>query len=312
VYSAEKIPKPPECALIALKPACRHASRQPIDSENKYIAWMYRKARKDIIPDAADFHTRASQSLNVREKFSELGSVKESNFYDLIALVVKEPFDMGDKITLWISDFTENAAFYNHPALASNIASLADGDPYGYCTKKLSTGSGWGGPYGKRSMQITCYEPHASFLRSEASSGKWLSLRNVQIKYGSNANNLEGFLRDDRYKFGKKTQVEILDPTNDDPENINDRLKGAIRRRRDYEKSKKKQLREIMSVSDEKYNKRKATEEPTERTLNSRARRAQARAKIYKKVEEYDKNAEKALNLNEQGSNFNACLSIAH
>ena len=50
----------------------------------------------------------ASQSVNVKNKFSLLKSLEPNRFSDIIVQVVKEPYDEGDRMTLWVTDYTEN------------------------------------------------------------------------------------------------------------------------------------------------------------------------------------------------------------
>lgn len=187
-------------------------------------------------------------SLNVKKKSCELQDVEDGKFADIIAQIVRDPYDSGDKVCLWISDYTENSSFF-HFSYKGNDGQA--GDPYGYGAGLLggSKKTEWSGPFGKRSMQVTCFDPHASVIRASGlCNGSWVQLRNVQIKWGHNGSNLEGYLREDRAAHGPKINVTRLDPT-EDPGEISPLLKDAIRRKRDYEKSKKHQLKDIAEAA---------------------------------------------------------------
>jgi hypothetical protein len=228
------------------------------------------------------------QSLNVRRKFSELKDIKEGSFYDFLVQLVKDPFDCGGRVTIWISDYTEHDAFHNFEYREATSAPSACGDEYGY-TSKYSVkrpDSEWPGPYGKRSLQLTCYEPHASFLLNNTKIGSWIWLRNVQVKYGNNSKNLEGFLREDQ-RFGLgKINVDLVGNLKEDPENIDPRLKECLRRKRNYEKSKKQQLHQLEKAVI--HRKRKAEDHDLSHKLaqakkknkNSRQRRKEHRAQL--------------------------------
>lgn len=242
------------------------------------MSWLYHNVEKERIPTKEEFQVQTIQSRNVRKKFCELKEVRDGNFHDLIVQVVQPPLSRGDKVTLYVSDYTENHAFRHYSWIGQSEDGGRDGDPYGYTSGKAhkSALTDWTGPYGKQTLQITCYEPHASFIERNVKDGNWVRLRNVQIKFGSNNANLEGFLREDRNSYATKLSVEVLDPQ-EDPENINCELKNALRRKRDYEKDKKAQLREMRS-GDQTGKKRPATDQPGEKRLNAKQRRRHQRA----------------------------------
>lgn len=250
---------------------------------------MFHGVDKSLVPNEAEFEVMQMQSANVKNKFKLLKDAKDGEFVDLVVQVVKEPFDMGDKFTLWVTDFTDNPGFFHYTFGGVSAYEGQPGDPYGYGAKydKSKSSNDWQGPFGKKSMQITCWEPHASAIREHSiSTGNWLSLRNLQIKFGHSGSNLEGFLREDRGAYGSKINITPLNPLLDS-ENINPNLKEALRRKRDYEKTKKSQLREI-SAAAEAGQKRKARQaldaqsKPKEFTHKapSKARRDAKRAKM--------------------------------
>ncbi|KAG6357123.1 hypothetical protein INS49_015000 [Diaporthe citri] len=250
VYAARQIPRSgsSQSASGALRNPSRHVSRKPGDKEHEYVTWLYDTIDKQYIPDREDFSARAELSKNVRDRFSVLADVQDRMFADLIVQVVRNPFDLGDKVSLWASDWTENASFFHKtddsPDWTDGMP-VRDGDPYGYTSKfKKPTEPGdtdgkWYGPLGKLSIQLTCWEPHADFIRDQVEIGTWVYLQKVQIGYGHNSTNLEGFLRGEREysNFSDKIKVQILDPQADS-EKIDPRLRDAIRRKRDYEKGR--------------------------------------------------------------------------
>lgn len=246
-YAASKIPRLPDTAQVALAPAPERDSYVPSHEENHYVSYFSHKIDKDDVPDEHTFRARAEQSLNVKEKFSELKDVRDGKFYDLIVQAVKEPYDGGaGNLTLYVSDYTENPSFFHKTWDGLEGLGQGGGDPFGYTSHNASTLKDWAGPYGKMSIQITCYEPHAGIIRSEVTSGSWVQLRNVQIKYGRDGQFLEGFMREDRGVAGTKISVDVLKAT--DRDTIDPRLLRAIGRCRDYHKKKKQQIKEIKAA----------------------------------------------------------------
>lgn len=289
VYAARQIPRlgSSQSASGALRSPSRRASRMPGDKEHEYVTWLYGTIDKQYIPDQEDFSARAELSTKVRDRFSLLADVQDRMFADLIVQVVRQPFDLGDKVCLWASDWTENASFFHKtddsPDWTDGMP-VRDGDPYGYTSKfKKPTDHGeadrkWHGPLGKRSIQLTCWEPHADFIRDHVEIGTWVHLRKVQIGYGHNSTNLEGFLRGEKEysNFSDKIKVQILDPQAD-PEKIDPRLRDAIRRKRDYDKKR---------GHPKGGPKRKAEESlPKDNTNTRRAAKRAAKQKAFEEVE---------------------------
>lgn len=250
LYSASQIPSPPEGALKALRPQPRKTTHSPGQPIHEYVSNFYHSIDKSCIPSEVEFQDIKAKSIAVNEKFKELKDVRTDTFVDVIVQLVRQPYDTGDRITLWISDFTENDSFF-HFAWKGPVLADKSAEPDGYeSAMPYGSGSGgeWKGPYGKRSMQVTCFDPHTAIIREQGLSfGSWVMLRNLQIKYGRNAANLEGFLREDRGSSGLKiniTQMDITDTESPDP-----RLKETIRRKRNYEELKQAQMQQAFSAA---------------------------------------------------------------
>lgn len=289
----------------ALKQTVGKGTGHTTDQQDSYALWMFNAIDKTYVPDRESLAARAEQSLNIRDKFTLLRDVKDQKFADLIGQVVKEPFEYGDFVGLWLSDYTENSAFFNKIKDAEDSAKEDQtgrtGDPYGYMDKFHNNradslgrdqDSRWIGPYGKRSIQITSWEPHAQFIRDHVKIGDWVHLRNVQIGFGHNATNLEGFLREDRV-FPSRVYVKVFD-LDEDREAIDQRLKDALRRKRDFERTS--------NGSATTAAKRKA-EEPAQKA-NTRSKRSEKRRKRQQMEQELRAKQEADLNLHELGSCF--------
>ncbi|KAK2602072.1 hypothetical protein N8I77_008639 [Diaporthe amygdali] len=303
VYAAQQIPRSgsSQSASGALRPPSRPVARNPGDKEHEYVTWLYDHIDRQYIPDQEDFSARAELSRNIRDRFSLLADVQDRMFADLVVQVVREPFDLGDKICLWVSDWTENVRFFHRTDDSPDWTDgtpVRDGDPYGYTSKfkkpvdPVEVEGKWRGPSGKRSLQLTCWDPHADVIRDQVELGTWLHLRKVQIGYGHNSTNLEGFLRGERQysNFSDKINVQILDPQADG-EKIDPRLRDAIRRKRDYEKEK---------GPTKGAHKRNAEESPQkDNTKTRRATKRAARQKAHEQVEERESKEQLIPDLND-------------
>jgi hypothetical protein len=274
VYVASKIPKPPKSARIALVAGPKRDSHAPTAAEEAYVSHIHHAIDKYRLPDEHEFQQRAAQSLNVKRKFSLLKDVKEGGFYDLVVQVARDPYAGVDCVTLYVSDYTENPHF--HPQVWQGFIEAVSegGDPYGYTSGSVALPKkDWVGPYGKMSIQLTCFEPHATYIRDEVRAGQWVALRNVQIKHGRDGQFLEGFMREERNVSNTRINVQILEAKDGD---VDADFKEAVRRWRDYDKKKKKQIKAAQAAG----LKRKASlpSEQEQRPLNTSERRKRRRA----------------------------------
>ncbi|GAB0137349.1 hypothetical protein EsDP_00005620 [Epichloe bromicola] len=279
VFNAARIPKTGADASKAMRPTTRsQTSRRPNRAESEFVSVLYGSINKERLPTASEFETMKLNSTNVKKKFSELKDVQDNKFVDTVAQIVREPYDLGDKITLWVSDYTENPLFYQHQLMGGKGQQT---DPFGYTTRSGASlsKSEWSGPFGKLSMQVTCFEPHASVIRDEKLTvGMWVSLRNLQIKYGHNMTNLEGYLREERGTQCNK--INISQEFTHDSETTRTEVKNALRRKLHYERTKRTQIKEITEAATAGAKRRADLGLDGERAskLNAKARRNLKRA----------------------------------
>ncbi|GAP84120.2 putative telomere-binding alpha subunit central domain-containing protein [Rosellinia necatrix] len=293
LYSAPDIPRPPRSAIDALRPP--YSTRKLGDIEHEYVSWLYHHTDKDSVPHVATFQKLVDQSRKLRDKFCRLEDVVDSKFCDVIVNVVKAPFDQVDKTTLWVSDYTENDGFHKFIWNGAKGLEGRDGDPHGYLDTHSHTATNWAGPFGRRSMQVTCFGSHASQVKSDVQLGHWIRIRNLRIKFGNSGLNLEGVLHEDRDI--NRRQFDILKW--DEGEDCDLHLKEAIRRKVEYEKLKKKQLKQFAeNEGGEATGTKRKTDNNEEPKTNSKIRRKEKRVVAIKKAEEQDRQAEERLGLN--------------
>ncbi|KAG9243189.1 hypothetical protein BJ878DRAFT_424199 [Calycina marina] len=257
-------------------------------------------------PSTEEFEKKVNQTLAVKDKFSLLKDVKAEKYYNIIVEVIRI-YD-SNPVTLYVSDYTAHSEFYDNAWKSEVATSMGrDGDKYGYIKPKPKdrTTNFWPGPYGKLSIQLTAFHPHADYAREAVKLNQWLLLRNVQMRCGKMGGCLEAFLRTD----GDKVNIEILQAS-DQPEENDARWKEAVRRKRDYwksfERQKEKYDREIAEA--EAGMKRKASEELENQPLNSKMRRKLKRDAGYNKAALVDAKVTEKLDLNENGMYLNDCL----
>ncbi|KAG8416912.1 hypothetical protein J3459_013523 [Metarhizium acridum] len=283
IYESIKIPKSRADASKARRPSNRtKINRQPNKIENEFVSVLYNTINKEKVPSQSKFDDMKRISINLNKKFSELKDLQEKSFVDTVVQIVREPYDLGDKFTLWVSDYTENQLFYHYKFMEGGFFEGRDDWPNDCINKSSGSSqkSEWIGPFGKMSMQITCFGSHARAIRDQhISIGTWVSLRNLQIKLGHNAANLEGYLRDERGFKGNKINISKLDHL--DSDTLSPELKNALRRKRDYEKRKKEALKDLSEAANAGL-KRKAqlglsSEKPRRNSKQKRAENRQSK-----------------------------------
>ncbi|KAF5602791.1 protection of telomeres 1 [Fusarium pseudocircinatum] len=281
-YKATKIPRSPSEASCALCPASGPKDTPPGNKENAFVSAIYHSIDKSRLPNEEMFETMVVASRNVKDKFKLLQDVQEGCFCDIVAQVVRPPHDGGDKMTLWVSDYTENPFFHNFSIGFDESSIGRDGDPFGYTDKytMAANPSAWPGPFGKRCIQITCWEPHATALRDrDMGTLPWVLIKNLQIRLGHSGANLEGFLREDRDPHGPKIGIRMVN-SNPDSENFDLRAKEALQRKRQYERLKKGQAREIKEALRVGQKRKHGGESKTEQKKdNAKSRRNEKRSK---------------------------------
>lgn len=201
-------------------------------------------------------------------------------------------YDVSDRTTVYITDYTSNKNFYNHVMPGVNpILEGQDGDDFGYSNPMLIHNSKktneWKGPYGKMSVQLTAFDDHSERFREHVKVGNWVKLLNVHFEFPKIGGCLEAKLRTDRCAHPGKIQVEVLAP----PENKEDMdflWKNALRRKRDYQETVKKQKREFEQEIEEVTGKRKREDsEPVK--MNGKLRRKEKRKAMQEKLEQKSK-----------------------
>lgn len=280
----------------------------------KYVSWVHQQATRSCVPDEVEFERRKDLASHVKDKFSLLGDLQPETFRDVTVRLVRNPHDLGDKITIWVSDYTENEGFF---CFNPENGFLPTGDDYGY-TSQVTDEPGsrtWSGPLGKLSMQITCWEPHATNFREyNIQIGDWVTLKNVHIRVGRNGNNIEGFLREDR-AHPNRVQMIFHDEENIDPHSVDEKLIEALRRMKRHDNSirraQKENRREALSEDPARVDvanaKRQATEDGVQAPAKKkskqqrkmkRARQAAVKAGMEAAEKEDEEALVKVLNLN--------------
>ncbi|KAI0400564.1 hypothetical protein F4802DRAFT_619750 [Xylaria palmicola] len=294
-FAASSIPRPPLSAGGALTSS--FGGRKLGKEEHEYISWFYHYTSKEPLPDVAEFQQLVDQSARRKDKFCRLKDVFDRKFCDVIVNVVKAPFDEMDRTSLWVSDYTENDSFYKFSWNGAKQLEGHDGDPHSHFKGGMDSATQWPGPFGKRSIQVTCFGLQAPLVKAEVQLDDWIRIRNLRIKLGRNGLNLEGALED------RNSSQQLVDILRCDGEECDPCLKEAIQRKKEYEKLKKQQLQSILANEsrDGAGPKREANDNKKLMSGSKKRRKEQReeqREFVWKRAEEQDRQAEDRLGLN--------------
>ena len=194
-----------------------------------------------------------------RGKFSLIENVQIDSFYDLVGQVVKL-YPNNGRTELYITDYTTNNLLYAYEWGREGEESSRDGDPYGYAPRPSKK---WRGPYGKMTLTVTLWPPHSHFAHDEVKEDDFVYLRNVRVKYSSDAK-VEASLHTDK-RYPDRIDITVLNDHQDDC------VKDVLRRKKEYGKRFKAQSQAF--VEEARGEKRKQSDEGEELTKGQAKRR---------------------------------------
>jgi protection-of-telomeres protein 1 len=299
VFTATQIPLWPLLSSNDLAPAIATTTPYPSLAEANYIAWLHHHMDKSDIPNDEEFKQNMTRAMNVRDKYSLFKDLKCDHFYDLIGEVIRL-YDSDGRISLYLSDYTPHSLFFNHAwGDTGDDGTGRDGDEYGYTKSRTKKAAEWPGPFGKMTLQLTVWDPHAAYIREQVKVGDWLLLRNVQSRMARMGGCLEGFLREDQKSYEGKIQVQILRQSTNPDEN-DSRWKDAVRRKQQWwAKFKEEKKNFLEEVTEEAHDKRNRDENEGSSKSNGKKRRKEKRAAAEVKVIAIEQKLLDKLDLNE-------------
>ncbi|KAJ5610981.1 hypothetical protein N7510_007700 [Penicillium lagena] len=175
--------------------------------------------------------------------FTLIKDAQRNTITQLLGQVVKMNTYDSEKAILQITDYTSNPLLIDYK---SNNDEGPEGDTYNHLSLNRNN---WPGPWGQMVMQVTLWEPHASYARENVKVGDILLFTYVHVKMRRASDILEAVVHEDvRYK--EKIHVRLCQGGHDE------RTQELLRRRKEYW-----DVHGQPSKKPEKANKRKTKEE---------------------------------------------------
>lgn len=167
--------------------------------------------------------SKRQSTPGLKEKFSLIKDAKYGTFINIVGQVVKT-YPEDQRFQLYVTDYTQNKELFNYPLDSDNEG--RDGDIFNYTFQPKRRR--WPGPFGRLTLQITLWEPHAYFARENVKEDDFVLLRNVNIKNARMTGVMEGNLHTDQ-QYPDKVGVILLSDNEPD-----ERLKQLLRRKTEY------------------------------------------------------------------------------
>lgn len=211
-------------ALSLLNQGSRPTS-PPVPAPAPVINATPKPVQRSNFPTPASAKTPA----NTPKRFSLLKDLEYSRFADIVGQVVKTFPASYDRFTLYVTDYTHHKDLFNYTQ--EDDGAGRDGDPFGYAPRRQKRE--WPGPFGRMTIQITLYNPHAGFAQANVAEGNFVLLQNVHIKESKMHGRMEGVIHTDRV-YKEKIYVSVIE--DNEP---NELVKEVLRRKREYWKRTK-------------------------------------------------------------------------
>jgi protection-of-telomeres protein 1 len=166
-------------------------------------------------------HVQASRpAAKVGLPFCLIKDAEPHRLYKLLGQVVKLNTYDSEKTLLYITDYTENPLLPDKRKPGEEDDTGMEGDRYSYLGRK----NDWPGPWGRLTIQVALWEPHAGYAREHISKDDLVLLTYVRIKQ---SRDLEASVHQDRI-YPEKIHVQVFRDKNDE------RVQALMARRAEY------------------------------------------------------------------------------
>lgn len=225
----------------AVSPICGPESDEPSPQEKAYAnSLLNRKLgtgsaqpspvqpARHSTPVTVSASRSSRPSFTQRDRFSLIKDITPQTFADLVVQVIKT-FPENGRCILYVTDYTTNKSLFHYALHDDDEVYPREGDTFSYISRPKRT---WPGPFGQMTLQVTLWEPHATFAQQNVKEDDIVLLSNVHIKFGRGNEQIEASIHTDRLN-PDRIHVSVIGGY-DDP-----RIKELLRRKREYWKKLK-------------------------------------------------------------------------
>ncbi|OKO96851.1 Protection of telomeres protein 1 [Penicillium subrubescens] len=217
-------------------------------------ATVTQPARKEAVPQQRSQVVQASMTTSPPSRGLPLQLIQDLQpgpFVQILGQVVKMSTLDSEKCFLHLTDYTSNESLTDIRKDGEDEMGT-EGDNYDYLSRKRKN---WPGPWGKMTIQVVLWEPHATFARGHVKEGQLVLLTYTRIKPG-NYSGLEAVVHQDK-RYPNKIHIQLI--SNDD-----NRATELMERRKEYWKIHGKPSEDPKKTAKKKKNEQKKKKEKTE------------------------------------------------
>lgn len=210
-------------------------------------------ARRQASPQQPSQVVQAFKTTSNMRSDLPLALIKNAQpgpFIQLLGQVVKMNTFDSEKCIMYLTDYTSNESLMDIKKDDEDDMG-PEGDTYDYLSRRRKN---WPGPWGRMTIQVILWEPHATFARVHVKEGQLVLLTYTRIKPG-HYSGLEAVVHRDK-RYPNKIHVKLI--SNDD-----DRARDLMERRKEYWKIHGKPS-DDPKKSSKKKNEQKKKEEKVE------------------------------------------------
>jgi protection of telomeres protein 1 len=201
----------------------------------------------------------------------------DRDYYVDVLAEVRRIYSTDMRMELSVTDYTdENRNLYDYKPENDNDGHDA-GDKYGYI---VNTHKAWPGPWGRRTLNVTLWEPHRSYAIANIVHGSLIQLRNVHVKQDPQGAKLEGIVHQDKL-YPDKVLVSTHKPYEAE---TNEPLRELLKRKKAYEDHcKRSGLRFVRDADPKKLHSIPKSDQPNGRSTSPQPEEAPRDAKAAKR-----------------------------
>ena len=213
---------------------------------------LFKERNHQITSESKPFTHRSLNSISAAKrtaKFALIRDIEDSRFSDLVVEIIRIYPCTDGSVEIYVTDYTHNGLLFHYNSPKDNLEIYGTEGLYEY--SGIQKKNKWPGPFGKMTLQIKVWPPHATWLQENVKEEDCVFLRNVRIKTSSDAR-LEGSLHADRY-YSNRIDIQVLKLN--DPEVIQ-----ILKRRQEYWKKLQPssvENKKISTTKAERSNRRK-------------------------------------------------------
>ncbi|CAG7930158.1 unnamed protein product [Penicillium olsonii] len=217
-------PAPSSSPFVISGPTPFEPSLWERDQAQSLLERISNSVGSKVIEQTASRHEpspdRSTRIPKVGPPFCLVKDIVVDRFCQMLGQVVLIKSHDSEKCILYLTDYTENEELCDYKKPGDDDQGI-EGDPHNYMKRSYDN---WPGPWGKRILEATLWDPHAGYARQALKLGDIVLLTYVRPKV---SRYLEIAVHEDR-KYPDKIHVQVCNNSKEE------RVQELLKRRAEY------------------------------------------------------------------------------